>query len=550
MTGLIAAVLLWSGLLAVLAPVRLASAQLGPISPPPPKQILPPIPPLAPPDQRRLPLRRVFVRDIVITGVTAFSESVLAAITAPYVNRELTSEDIEALRLDLTRLYAQHGYVNSGAVIPDQTVGDGVVTLRVIEGELTDVVVTGNRWFRERYLRRRLALDVSPPLSMSRLQERLQQLQHDQRIVRLQAELKPGSQLGEGVLHVDVEEALPFHVALEFNNHRSPAVGAERGLVTLAHRNLTGHGDILSTTFGVTRDLKLQLDASYTLPLSARDTTLNLRYRRNDTDIVENIFADLDITTRSEVAGITLRHPLYRALSQELAFAFGAERLRSETEFELFPFTEKSIHTVLRFSQEWINRSQNQVMAIRSRFSLGVAALGATIRTTSDVPDGRFFAWLGQLQWIRRFGARDIRLLFRLDVQLTTEPLLALEQIAVGGRYSVRGYRENLLVRDHGLIASLESQIPLIRDTPWAKVVQIMPFVDFGRGWNRKIPTPDPKTLVSLGLGLRWAYTWTQPTPWRAQLDVYWGYTLNDVDTPGGNLQDRGLHIQFVISTW
>lgn len=189
------------------------------------------------------------------------------------------------------------------------------------------------------------------------------------------------------------------------------------------------------------------------------------------------------------------------------------------------------------------------MIAVRSRFSLGVAALGATIRSTSNVPDGRFFAWLGQLQWIWRFSARDLRLLFRLDVQLATDPLLALEQIAVGGRFSVRGYQENLLVRDNGLIASLESHIPLIRDTPWAEVIQIMPFVDFGRGWNRKIPTPNPTILISLGLGLRWAYTWTKPIPWRAQLEVYWGHALNDVDTPGGDLQDKGLHIQFVMST-
>ncbi len=544
--GLTTAMLLWACLLVAIGPARLACAQPGPA----PRQILPPIPPsTTPQDQPRLPLRRVFVRKIAFTGATAFSKVELAVIAAPYVNRELTFGELEALRLDLTRLYAQHGYLNSGAIIPDQKVSNGVITLHIIEGELTDVAVTGNRWFRADYLRRRLALDITPPLSMTALQERLQRLQQDARIQRLQAELKPGLRLGEGVLHVDVEETLPFHVALEFNNHRSPSVGAERGLVTLAHRNLTGHGDILSATYGVTRDLKLHLDASYTLPLSARDTTLNLRYRRNDTDIVETSFSSLDITTTSEVAGITLRHPLYRALGREFALGVSAERLHSEAEFDLFSFTEKATHTALRFSQEWLNRSQRQVLAIRSRFSLGVAALGATISTTSDVPDGRFFAWLGQLQWLQRFGDRDIRLLFRLDVQLSTEPLLALEQIAVGGRFSVRGYRENLLVRDNGLIASIESQIPLLRDVSWAEVVQIMPFVDFGRGWNRNIPTPDPTILISLGLGLRWAYTWAKPIPWRAQLEVYWGHALKDVDTPGNDIQDQGLHIQWVMST-
>ena len=67
----------------------------------------------------------------------------------------------------------------------------------------------GNRWFREGYLRQRLTLDVEPPLHIGALQERLQRLQQDDRIARLEAELRPGVQLGESTLHVRVEERLP-----------------------------------------------------------------------------------------------------------------------------------------------------------------------------------------------------------------------------------------------------------------------------------------------------------------------------------------------------
>jgi hemolysin activation/secretion protein len=190
------------------------------------------------------------------------------------------------------------------------------------------------------------------------------------------------------------------------------------------------------------------------------------------------------------------------------------------------------------------------VLAVRSRLSLGVDALGATTNDQADVPDGRFLAWLGQFQYGRRLGMQDIQLLFRLDVQLTTEPLLPLEQIAIGGRFSVRGYRENQLVRDNGLIASLESRIPLVRNTRWAEYVQVVPFVDFGWGWNRKVDTPDPTTLLSIGLGLRWGATWRVAVPLRTQAEVFWGYKLKDVRTEGGNLQDKGLHLQFVVSAF
>jgi hemolysin activation/secretion protein len=200
---------------------------------------------------------------------------------------------------------------------------------------------------------------------------------------------------------------------------------------------------------------------------------------------------------------------------------------------------------------EWLDRMPQQVLAIRSRFSLGIDALGATIHKEANIPDGRFFAWLGQIQLGRQLGIKDIQLFVRLDAQLTTDPLLPLEQIAVGGRFSVRGYRENTLVRDNGLIGSLEARIPLVRNTRWAELVQLIPFVDAGWGWNQRVATPAPRTLASLGLGVRWNKSWSLATvPLRTQVEVFWGYRLLARETAGGGLQDKGLHLQAVVAAF
>jgi hemolysin activation/secretion protein len=178
---------------------------------------------------------------------------------------------------------------------------------------------------------------------------------------------------------------------------------------------------------------------------------------------------------------------------------------------------------------------------------VGIDALGATINR-SNLPDGQFFTWLGQFQWARRLTTRDLELLFRLDVQLTADPLLPLEQVAVGGRYSVRGYRENQLVRDNALIASLESRIPLVRNRRWADYLQVVPFIDVGRGWNQQADTTDLTLLAGIGLGLRWAATFGTAVPLRPQFEIFWGYQLKAVRTTGGNLQDKGVHLQFTLA--
>ena len=531
---------------------------LPPAEPPPalPQPILPPLPEEPPAGAPSFPQMRVFVRAIRVTGSTVFSQEDLTQITAPYVNRELTTEDLEALRLALTRLYIDAGYINSGAVLPDQTVRDGVITLQIIEGELSAIDITGNRWFRTNYLRQRLTLDLESPLNIAPLQERLQFLQQDARIARLDAELVPGVQRGESVLRLRIEEVNPFKVDLAFNNYQSPTVGAEIGLVTLTHQNLTGHGDILSMTYGRSQGIAIQVDASYTLPLTARDLTLILEYRRNDFTVIEDPFAPLDVQSDSETFSVTLRQPFYRTLRREFAVALTAEHLYNATfllgePFQFSPGANRGQSTVtaLRLALEWADRTADQALALRARFSVGIDALGATINN-GGVPDGRFVAWLGQARVLRRLTDWGLQGLARLDVQLASAPLLPLEQIAVGGRYSVRGYRENQLVRDNAVIGSLEARVPVVRNVAWADVVELASFVDVGTAWNTQLITLEPRTLYSIGLGVRWALTLAKPLPLRSEFELYWGVPLKHVKTQGGNLQDHGLHLQFVVTAF
>jgi len=505
-----------------------------------------------------VPRERVFVREIRVVGSTVFSPEELARVAAPYVNRELTAEDLEALRVALTLLYVNNGYINSGALLPDQAVTDGVVTYQIIEGRLINVEVEGNRWFRAGYFRRRLALGAGPPLNVNDLQQQLQLLLEDQRIRRLNAELKPGPQPGEGLLDVRVEERLPYRLFLEFNNYQSPAVGAERGLVTLEHQNLTGNGDILTLRYGKSEGVDPLLDFKYSLPLTARDTTVSLQYRKNTFAVVQKEFKDLDIESDSEIYTVTLRQPVYRTLSDEIALELIGERLSNETSllgrpFSLSPGAQngESVVTAIRAAQEWVHRTSSQVIAARSRFSVGIDALGSTLNNHDEhIPDSRFFAWLGQFQWVRRLPVFDSQVIFRSDLQLSANPLLVLEQTAVGGRYSVRGYRENTLVRDNAFLTSLEARVPLIRNVPGADYVELAPFVDYGRAWETARLTPDPQDIASVGIGLRWAATVPFLFPLRPQLEVYWGHKLRDVKTSGGNLQDNGVHLQFVLAAF
>ena len=521
-----------------------------------------PVPPAEP--QERLPPVKVFVREFHFEGHTVFTTQDLQAVAAPYTNREVTTEDLESLRTAVTLLYVQRGYVTSGAVIPDQAVTDGIIRIQVIEGRIADINVENARWFWPGYYRRRIALGAGPPVNIYTLQERLQLLQQDPRIQRINAELRRGTVPGQSEMNVRVSESRPFKAWVEFNNYQSPAVRAERWLGTLAHESLTGNGDRFQFTYGQsipinnTTGVLPLINVSYVLPITAYDTSLAVAYRRSDFNIVTEPFRSLGIEGHTEIFSVMLQQPVYRSLAHLVNLGVQGEYLYNKNlllgqPFDFFAGYQNGVANVaaLRFLQDWTYRTQDTIVGARSRFSVGLDVLDATINS-GPVADGRYFSWVGQLQGLHRFDQYGgTQLLGRLDVQLTNDRLFPLEQMPIGGRYSVRGYREISLLRDNAFLFSIEPRFPIGR---WAfgareDLIQVAPFFDYARAWAAKGSTESPRSLMSVGVGLRTNFLPNN----RGYFEIYWGYRLRGSGTNDppyittGNLQDHGIHLQVVL---
>src|SRR4030095_2100865 len=101
-----------------------------------------------------------------------------------------------------------------------------------------------------------------------------------------------------------------------------------------------------------------------------------------------------------------------------------------------------------------------RVLALRSSFTFGVDALDATIGGPSD---GLFRYWLGQAQWLQKLSVWDSTLRIHGQLRLADDALPAYRKYALGGARSVRGYRENLIVRDNGGLLTLEWSVPVAR---------------------------------------------------------------------------------------
>lgn len=485
---------------------------------------------------------QVYVRAFRFEGNTVISDAELETLVTDYRGREVDSRELVKVKDLVTTEYIRRGYISSGAVIPDQRVTDGVIVIRVEEGVLAAIEVQQGGRLHDEFLVQRLQPAPGMPLDINELQERMQLLQRKPQIDAIHAALLPGKRRGESLLQLQVQEARPYYLTLRGNNYNSPAIGAEGVELDAGHYNLSGRGDTLGLQYVHTEGLD-DFYGFYSLPLAADDTTLQLLYENTDAEVIEEPFNILDIENDYESAAIGLTRPLFRRLNEQLLLGLLLEHRRSETALlgESFPFSAgaedgTSKLTVLRFSQEWVRRSPERVLALRSVLNQGLDLFDAT--TGSASPDSRFFYWLGQFQWVQRLPGKVSQLLFRLDAQLSADELLPMEKFVVGGRETVRGYRENQLVRDNGVVASLEFRIPLLHGPDGNPTFQLAPFFDYGNAWEKGGSTPAPRHISAAGLGLLW-----DPVK-QLHLELYAAAAFRNIDRGNSehDLQDDGIY--------
>ncbi|MEH2226286.1 ShlB/FhaC/HecB family hemolysin secretion/activation protein [Nostoc sp.] len=488
---------------------------------------------------------------IEVLGSTVFKAEQFAAVTNPFVGRELTFAELLQVKDAITKLYTDNGYVTTGALLIPQTIEAGTIKIQVIEGSLQEIKIVGNRRLHTQYIRDRIKLGAGKPLNIPHLIEKLQLLRLNPRIQNLSAELQTGVQPGTNVLQVEVKEAETFKLTASLDNGRSPSVGSFRRGVDLQEANLLGLGDTLSVGYANT-DGSNTINVNYTLPINAHNGTVSFGFSQGWNHVIEEPFSVLDIQSNTRSYELSYRQPLVQKPTQELAVGLSFSRQSSQTElgldnigpFRLSPGADangKTNISALRFFQEYTQRSNQYVFAARSQFSLGVDWFDANV--SDNEPDSRFFAWRGQAQWVRQL-APDTLFLVRGDFQLAADSLVPLEQFGLGGQLSVRGYRQDALLTDNGLLFSAEFRVPIVRAAKIGGVLQLTPFIDVGKGWNTEGENPSPSTLVSTGLGL----LWKQGDNFFARLD--WGIPLISVDGERRSLQENGLYFSVSYSAF
>ncbi|WP_423015520.1 ShlB/FhaC/HecB family hemolysin secretion/activation protein [Undibacterium sp. Di27W] len=487
--------------------------------------------------------RDVMVREFQFSGNAVLSNAELQEMTKVYLGKPVTYAELEELRTRITRVYVERGYLNSGAVLQVTEGAEpfpaGIVPIRLIEGRITEVRIRGEANLRPAYLQQRLVAE-GEAFNMPVLQQRFQLLLTDPLFEKINSRIIPGDQPGMAVLDIDVVRTKAYGLNLYANNYRAPSIGSEVLGVSGWVRNLSGYGDYLEASLAHSEGAD-PVHLGWTMPVNSLGTSIKLGVDQGSSSVVGESLAAVDIKSRSSGYELGISQALVYRLQRKIELGLSYSQRDSQTSLlgEAFSFTPGepdgySKTRVMRFSQEWTERWETQALAMRSVFAFGRNNIDGNASDT-QVPAQHYRIWTGQLQYVRNLESAGQQIVLRASAQLTPDRLLPLERFSLGGVATVRGYRENAVVRDRACLLNFEYHYPLPVWQDAGQQFKLIAFTDMASASNKD---ESAQRLASLGAGLNW-----RRQNWSA--DIFLAKKL--VSLPGqssGNLQDHGLHFQ------
>lgn len=416
------------------------------------------------------PVRRTLdILEFTVEGAAALTTLEVEQALSPFLGPGRPLEDVEAARAALEKRYQAMGYQTVSVAVPPQTVRGGVVRLQVTEARVARLRIRGSRYFSLREIER-----LAPSVAEGRLTDFNALLRDlvslnqwpDRRVTPA---IRGGVLPGTVDVDLQVDDALPLHATLEYNNRASTGTTSSRVNASLRYDNFWQAGHTLAFA-GQLAPARLKDGQVYSGSYTARFADAPWL-----TCSASAVFQDSDISTLGSIA-VRGRGQVYGARASftlpgssetffhSLVVGLDSKRFREtitlgtgplETPVQYWPLT-------LQYGASWSGGASQTSLGLT-----GVANLGALSSPETRFDDKRFgasshFAY-GRLEASRTQEIwAGVQLWARLTGQLASDPLVSSEQLVAGGADSVRGYLEGAAAGDNGGFGTLELRTPAL----------------------------------------------------------------------------------------
>lgn len=426
------------------------------------------------------------LKKVTVDPSDVLTEEEISAVTAEYIGKEVSIQDLYDMAGKLNALYSKKGYLTCRAYLAPQTIKDGAVHISLIEGRTGEAAISGNETTREDYIRNRISLEQGEIANINEINKELLRF-NATNDAQLRIAMQAGKEPGTTDYVISVYEPQKETFGLFSDNAGSENSGLYRGGFFWQDRSLSGVRDSLMTTASFSEGTKA-FGLAYSAPINANGTKIGANYSTNSVHITDGPMEDLDVRGHSSAYGVSLTQPL--TTSEKVKSEAGIEYTyqNSQTDFMGMDWIDDTVQGVSVFWDQ-IDYGNTTVFYQRHAYRAG---------NYEDINGDSSDFGLYRLNTLyQKVFSSGQMFTARLDGQLSsTEYLPSAEQFYIGGIYSVRGYTESLLGGDGGAMASVEYSMPLGSRKTSAYI-----FLDSGWVWGDS--AYDDRTLVGTGFGVK-----------------------------------------------
>lgn len=486
----------------------------------------------------------VLINHIQLEGNDSLPSKEIYYLLLPYLGRELTGKDVKRLCLSLQELYVKRGYILARVFPPVQEIHDHSLTLQVVEGTLGSIEISGNRFYKSKYIRKYFAHLEGKPINYNDMMRALL-LANENSDLGVGAIFKKGKEFGKVDLSIIVKDSLPVHASADYNTWGSNVTTYGRAGARVSGGNLATNGDMLSLigVVGVPPKDLYYINSTYSAPINANGMNFDLSYLYSHFEVQQLTALDLEGT--SQIAGGRVRQALNRSriFSTDVFVSFDYKQLKNEVLDQTGSFDRLRV-LGLGGKIDYIDGVKGRNI-FNVNFNIGIPyILGGSSpidsQSSRQGAGGRFY--ILNLEYTRvQTLPWDTFLYFSGSAQGTFNKLPLPEQIYIGGMGTVRGYPLSVALGDIGYYGTLEFHAPIPGvsniqcrrlNKAWKDIFQLVGFVDHGGVYtNSPVPSElSPTYLTSIGAGVRFY------GPWNLNVSFDAGFPLTDRDKLFNNM--------------
>lgn len=403
------------------------------------------------------------VKSINLLEANSISKRTQKKLASPFIGKCIEAKTLTDLVFAIQNHYNSNGYVAAHILVPRQNIQSGNLELKVEEGRIEEVIVQNNNFTDKMQEFTAFGLMEGDILNLQNINQGIYQMN---RLPSNNATMKiePGTSEGKAKIYIANQKKFPARATIGYDNLGNDFTGVRRANFSGGIDNLFFLNDAINLSYSTNLD-----DDSGAKDIKSFTSGISIPYGFNTVsyDYSRSEFRGTNPGTNGPIrlSGFSERNnvAIDRVLLNKgnLRIASNASLITKSSASYLnqtkIDTSERKLaignigFTISDYFYNGIN------LYLKPSYYKGLKLLNAKqdeANLAGDIPKAQFDYFKLYASLSKRFTIPKTKIPFLLstemDSQYSKQTLFGSEQFAVGGYYSVRGFRENYITGDSG----------------------------------------------------------------------------------------------------